>query len=142
MAVIVKRNKSYHELILLPSYKERFEYLKLKGGIGITTFGNDRYLNQGFYTSSKWKETRDQAIIRDNGCDLACEGFLIYGKIFVHHINPITIEDVETNSHVLYDLDNLICCSYETHLAIHYGNGNVLAEEPVIRKPNDTIPWR
>lgn len=135
-------NKSYLELIQFPTYRERYEYLKMSGGIGIVTFGSDRYLNQMFYHDPEWLAIRDRVIIRDNGMDLAIQGREIISAIYVHHINPITKDDVLTRDPKLFDLNNLICCSLKTHNAIHYGNESSLVLDPIERKPNDTCPWK
>lgn len=134
--------KTYSELITLPTYEERFNYLKLEGVVGEMTFGFDRYLNQKLYTSQEWKTVRNQVIVRDNGCDLACEGYEIYGKILIHHINPITVEDVINRNPIIFDLENLISTTHNTHNAIHYGDENLLIKGPIERTKNDTIPWR
>ena len=134
--------KTYSELITLPTYEERFNYLKLEGVVGEMTFGFDRYLNQKLYTSQEWKTVRNQVIVRDNGCDLACEGYEIYGKILIHHINPITVEDIINRNPIIFDLENLISTTHNTHNAIHYGDENLLIKEPIERTKNDTIPWR
>lgn len=134
--------KSYSEVILLPTLEERFEYLKLSGKVGAETFGYDRYLNQILYHDPEWKRIRNDVIIRDNGCDLGVEDHEIKGRILVHHINPITIEDVKLRRYCVFDLNNLICTSHDTHNAIHYGDVNLLPKNPIERKPNDTCPWR
>lgn len=135
--------KSYNELITIPTFEERFRYLKVHGVIGNQTFGYDRYLNQKLYnTSSEWKRIRDKVILRDNGCDLGCEGFEIYGKIIIHHINPITVEDIVTCNPCVFDLNNLISTSHNTHNAIHYGDEKSLIVAPIERKQYDTCPWR
>lgn len=135
--------KSYNELITIPTFEERFRYLKVYGVIGNQTFGYDRYLNQKLYnTSSEWKRIRDKVILRDNGCDLGCEGFEIYGKIIIHHINPITVEDIVTCNPCVFDLNNLISTSHNTHNAIHYGDEKSLIVAPIERKQYDTCPWR
>lgn len=134
--------RTYSELIEIPSFKERYEYLRLDGKVGEDTFGWSRYLNQALYTSDEWKRTRRKVILRDNGCDLAVDGFEIQNRLLIHHINPITVEDIENCSPVIFDLDNLICCSHNTHEAIHYGNSNLLPSDPVMRRPNDTCLWK
>ena len=134
--------RTYSELIQIPTYKERFEYLRLDGQVGRDTFGYDRYLNQIFYRSQKWKSIRDQIIIRDNGCDLAMEGYDIYSKIIIHHMNPITIKDIELESDYLMDPEFLICVTHNTHNAIHYSDSNLLITAPIERTKNDTCPWR
>ena len=134
--------KAYSELILLPTFEERFEYLRLNGAVGKDTFGYDRYLNQAFYTSYEWKKIRDQIIIRDNGCDLGIPGREIGRRIYIHHINPLRKDDIVSHSEYLRNPEFLICASFETHNAIHYGDINLLPRDPIERKPNDTCPWR
>jgi hypothetical protein len=124
------------------TFEERYDYLKLNGSIGEATFGFDRYLNQIFYRSQKWKSVRNQIIIRDNGCDLGIDEFPIYGKIIIHHMNPITIDDIERESDFLMDPEYLICTTLNTHNAIHYGDSSLLATVPITRVKNDTCPWR
>lgn len=133
--------RSYEALMRLPTFEERFEYLKLGGLIGEQTFGGKRHLNQFFYSSPDWKRFRRQVIIRDGGCDLGVEGHEIFDRIEIHHINPITIEDIENGSTLLMDMDNVICTSGLTHKAIHYGDASLLPKDPIERKPNDTCPW-
>lgn len=135
-------NKCYSELILLPTFEERFEYLKLNGSVGEATFGYDRWLNQQFYRSAKWKRIRDQVIVRDNGCDLGIDGKIVYGSILIHHMNPIRPEDILNESDLLINPEFLICVSPLTHKAIHYSDANLLPKDFVERKPNDTCPWR
>ena len=134
--------RTYSELITIPTFEERFEYLQLKGSVGKDTFGYDRYLNQVLYRSPEWKRLRNQIIIRDGGCDLACDGYDIYGKVLIHHLNPITVEDVLARSRKVFDPDNLVCVSHNTHNAIHYGNVDLLVTGPIVRTKNDTCPWR
>ena len=134
--------RTYSELITIPTFEERFEYLQLKGSVGKDTFGYDRYLNQVLYRSPEWKRLRNQIIIRDCGCDLACDGYDIYGKVLIHHLNPITVEDVLARSRKVFDPDNLVCVSHNTHNAIHYGDMDLLVTGPIIRTKNDTCPWR
>ena len=140
--VVLMIIKSYSELIRIPTYKERFEYLKLNGIVGKDTFGYDRYLNQAFYNSPEWRRFRRDIIIRDNGCDLACEGYEIRGKIILHHINPLTHDDLINRREVLFDPENIICVTHNTHNAIHYGDANLLITGPIERTANDTCPWR
>ena len=141
--VVLMIIKSYSELIKIPTYKERFEYLRLNGIVGKDTFGYDRYLNQAFYNSPEWRRFRRDIIIRDNGCDLACEGYEIRGKIILHHINPITQDDlISRRRDVLFDPENIICVTHNTHNAIHYGDANLLIIGPVERTANDTCPWK
>lgn len=134
--------RRYSELILLPTFEERFEYLKLGGTIGEDTFGFDRYLNQVFYRSKEWKRIRDEVIIRDNGCDLGVAGYDIFERILIHHMNPISIEDIEQRSDLLLNPEYLISTTHNTHNAIHYGDSNLLMLGPIERIANDTSPWR
>lgn len=134
--------RTYSELIELPTYEERYRYLKLDGSVGAETFGFDRYLNQVFYRSPEWKSIRDEIIIRDCACDLGIPGREIYGRILIHHMNPISKEDVLRRSDLLLNPEYLICTSKLTHDAIHYGDENLLIKDPVIRRPNDTCPWK
>lgn len=134
--------KTYSELITIPTFVERFRYLKLGGIIGEETFGFDRYLNQMLYKSQRWINTRDYVIIRDNGCDLAMEGHDIRGKILVHHMNPITIDDILHERDCVFDPEFLISTMLSTHNAIHYGDESLLVVAPIERRQNDTCPWR
>lgn len=134
--------KTYSELITIPTFEERFQYLQLKGSVGKDTFGYDRYLNQVLYSSPEWKRLRNQIIIRDGACDLACEGYDIHGRILIHHLNPITVDDVLVRSRKVFDPDNLVCVTHNTHNAIHYGDADLLVTGPIIRTKNDTCPWR
>ena len=134
--------RTYTELSKLQTFAERYEYLKLDGQVGITTFGNERYLNQVFYKSSIWKEVRRKVIIRDNGFDLGCNGYELIGKILVHHMNPITIQDILDRNPDIFNPEYLISCSHETHNAIHYGNSDILVPMMGERSPNDTCLWR
>ena len=135
--------RTYSELITLPTFEERYEYLRLDGAVCEETFGFDRYLNQEFYQrSNEWKRVRDLVIIRDQGCDLGVEGREIRGKILVHHMNPITKEDILKRSEFLLNPEYLICTLKSTHDAIHYGDENLLMKGPVVRSANDTCPWR
>lgn len=133
--------RTYSELITFPTFKERFDYLKLNGKVGIDTFGFDRYLNQKFYNSPEWKRIRDLVILRDNGCDLGVEGYGI-GKIYIHHMNPIDSSDLLNRSMYLLDPEYMICVSHETHNALHYGDYSLLSKDPIVRRPNDTCPWK
>lgn len=134
--------KTYSELIAFPTYEERFRYLQLKGAVGKDTFGYDRYLNQILYNSQEWKRFRDKIVIRDNGCDLACEGYDIHGRILVHHINPIRVDDVVNRNPIVFDPENVVCVTHNTHNAIHYGDESLLILAPVERTKNDTCPWK
>ena len=135
-------NKCYSELITIPTFIERYRYLRLGGKVGEDTFGFDRYLNQIFYKDPEWLRTRDLVIIRDGGCDLAIPDREIRSRILVHHINPITKEDIINRDPKLFDLENLISTVKNTHDAIHYGDENLLIIEPIDRSQNDTCPWR
>lgn len=134
--------RSYSELITFETFLDRFNYLKLNGKVGVETFGWSRYLNQAFYASPEWKKTRRRVIIRDEGRDLGLEGYDIRGTIYVHHLNPITSEDIENRDPKLFSMDNLICVSYRTHEAITYGSEELLPTDPIIRRPNDMCPWK
>lgn len=133
--------KTYHELIQLPTFKERFDYLKLYGKVGEDIFGFARYVNQSFYTSRKWRSIRNEVIIRDNGCDLGIRDRNILYRIQVHHINPVSIEQLENDDSALFDLNNLICTDPMTHRAIHYGDESLLMEDYTPRRPGDTKLW-
>ena len=134
--------KTYSELITIPTYEERFEYLRCNSAVGKETFGFDRYLNQVLYNSMDWKRLRRKIIIRDNGCDLALKDYTIYGKIIIHHINPISLDDIMKERSIVFDPENLVCVSFNTHNAIHYGDSSLLSTAPIERTPNDTCPWR
>lgn len=134
--------KSYDALILLDTIEDRYNYLRIGGGVGYETFGFDRYLNQSFYQSAEWKKVRDEVISRDNGCDLGLEGYEINGRILIHHMNPIRPNQIKFFDPDILDSDFLISCSHKTHNAIHYGDENLLPRRIVERRPNDTIPWR
>ena len=134
--------RTYSELITIPTFEERYNYLKLNGIVGKETFGYDRYLNQLLYRSSDWRSFRDRIIIRDNGCDLACEGFELQYRIIIHHIDPITVEDILNKHPKVFDPENVISTSHNTHLAIHYGDKNLISIAPIDRYKNDTCPWK
>lgn len=134
--------KTYSELIEIPTFEERYEYLKLTGKVGEETFGFDRYLNQVFYRSKEWRDIRDYVINRDNGCDLAMEGHEIFGRVLIHHMNPIRKEDILRRSDFLLNPEYLITTVKLTHDAIHYGDKDLLTIAPVERTKNDTCPWR
>lgn len=134
--------RTYNELMLLPTFEERFKYLKLSGRVGEETFGFDRWINQKFYRSAEWKHLRDQVIIRDNGCDLGVEGREIYGKILIHHMNPITKKDILDRTDLLLNPMYLISVTKQTHDAIHYSDESILINDPIVRSRNDTCPWR
>ena len=134
--------RTYSELIALPTFEERYEYLRLDGRVGEETFGFDRWLNQTFYKSEEWLSMRDKIIVRDNGCDLGISGRDIYSRILIHHMNPITKEDILRRSDILLNPEYLICVTPNTHRAIHYGNSNLLMKDLIERRPNDTCPWK
>lgn len=134
--------RTYSELLQFNSFEDRFNYLKLDGSVGKDTFGFDRYLNQRFYKSKEWKDIRDEVIFRDLGCDLGVEGYEIYGRVYVHHMNPFMADDLQHNVGSLLDPEFLITTTHKTHNAIHYGDDSLLVLEPVIRTKNDTCPWK
>lgn len=135
--------KRYSELRSLKTFEERFEYLKVLAHVAEETFGSMRYFNQTFYTSQIWKSIRNQVILRDNGCDLGIEDHPINGRmIIIHHMNPITIDDINNMTPNLIDPEFLICVSQNTHQALHYGDEKILPKGPIERFPNDTSPWR
>ena len=134
--------RTYSELITLPTFEERFKYLQLNGQVGKDTFGFDRYINQNFYRSLEWKRVRDKVILRDNGCDLGVEGYEIHGRILIHHMNPITIKDIESMSEYLLNPEYLISTVHNTHNAIHYGDESLLITAPIERRKNDTCLWK
>ena len=134
--------RTYSELVTLPTFEERFNYLKLKGQVGKDTFGFDRWLNQIFYRDPEWKSVRDYVIVRDNGCDLGVDGYEINGRILVHHMNPISKEDILKRSKYLLDPEFLISTIHNTHNAIHYGDEDLLIKTPIERTKNDTCPWK
>ena len=134
--------RTYKDLRRLDTILDRFEYLKLGGQVGESTFGFDRYLNQAFYKSREWQLARRAVILRDGGCDLGIEGYEIGRGLVVHHMNPITIDDILARKDEIFDPEFLICVSDRTHKAIHYGDAGLLPKDPVERKPGDTCPWR
>lgn len=140
---VQKMIKSYSELSLLTTFEERFNYLRLNGKVGQDTFGFDRIFNQKFYSSTEWKQIRDYVIVRDLGCDLGIEGREIHGqRILIHHMNPISLDDIKNASRLLLDPEYLITTIHSTHNAIHYGDENLLIKAPVERSRNDTCPWK
>lgn len=134
--------KRYSELRHLSSFEERYEYLRLRGKVGQDTFGFDRIFNQMFYRSKEWKAIRDEIIIRDNGCDLGLEGYEIYGRLIIHHMNPISLDDIKDATDFLMNPEYLILTTHSTHNAIHYGNESLLMKAPIERTKNDTCPWK
>ena len=134
--------RTYSELILFPTFEERFEYLKLDSKVGEATFGFERYLNQNFYHSYEWKQIRRDVILRDNGCDLGVEGYDIFGPIIVHHMNPVTSNDIVLATKELMNPEFLISTRLETHNALHFGDISLLNNRPIERRPGDTCPWK
>lgn len=134
--------RTYTELSKLKSFEDRYRYLQLNGDVAKETFGFDRYINQKFYRSREWKSVRDKVIVRDNGCDLGIEGHEIYGRVYIHHMNPIMLEDIETRSEFLLNPEYLISTTHSTHNAIHYGDENILILPFTERSKNDTCPWK
>ena len=141
MATNTTSMRTYSELIALPTFEERFKYLQLNGTVAKDTFGFDRYINQNFYRSKEWKRVRDFVILRDNGCDLAAEDYVIHGKIIIHHMNPITVKDISDVTDYLMNPEYLISTTHSTHNAIHYGDESLLMMLPTERRKNDTCPW-
>lgn len=134
--------KTYAALSAFKTFEERFRYLQLNGEVGKETFGFDRFLNQEFYRSKEWKSIRDAVILRDNGCDLGMDGYEIYGRIYIHHMNPVSPKDIQIRSDLLMDPAYLITTTHNTHNAIHYGDESLLIRTPMERRRNDTCPWR
>ena len=134
--------RSYSELCELHSFEERYRYLQLRGEVGKETFGFDRFINQEFYRSKEWKRIRDHVILRDNGCDLGIDGHEIYGRILIHHMNPVLPAEIKSKSELLLDPEYLICVSHNTHNAIHYGDESLLPKPLIERTANDTCPWK
>lgn len=134
--------RTYSELMTFASFEERYEYLRLGGSVGKDTFGFDRYVNQRFYQSREWKSIRNEVIVRDNGCDLGVEGYEIHGRIYIHHMNPILLNDIRDSTDFLMNPEYLITTTHKTHNAIHYGDASLLVLEPIERTPFDTCPWK
>lgn len=134
--------KSYNELLSLPTFAERLDYLATKSKVGKTTFGDNRYLNQLLYHDPEWRRIRNLVISRDRGCDMGLPDFPIFERAYIHHIDPITPEDILNRSSKVFDLENLICVSFDTHQMIHYGIHSDDAKTPTIRTANDTCPWK
>lgn len=137
----MKTIRTITDVYRLYSFEERYEYLRLDGMVGTATFGFDRYLNQRFYKSSAWRKVRDEVIVRDNGCDLGIPGREIHSGLLVHHINPISPEDLEDFNPDILDPEYLICVTHTTHNAIHFGSKNQLVTIPQERRPGDTTLW-
>jgi hypothetical protein len=135
------RVRRYTDLARIRSFEERYRYLQLHSSVGVETFGFDRWINQLFYTSSSWRRVRNEVIARDRGCDLGVEGYDIHDKVHVHHMNPMTIHDIEQGMGEILDPEFLICASFRTHNAIHYGDEKLLVKPPVVRKAGDTKLW-
>lgn len=133
--------RTYSKIKRFQTFGARYDYLRLGGLVGDPTFGYDRWINQMLYTSTRWRAVRDKIIIRDDGCDLGIEGREIHDKIIVHHMNPITMEDIENDNPIIYDPEFLICTSVNTHNAIHFGDESLLLRLPAERRPGDTCPW-
>lgn len=133
--------RRYSDLCRLKTFNERFDYLRLNGAVGESTFGFDRYLNQHLYRSSEWKKIRNEVIVRDDGCDMGLADYPA-DRIIVHHMNPLSVEDLENRSDLIFNPEFLICVSFNTHNAIHFGDETLLPKPPVERKPGDTCPWR
>ena len=138
---VMTRIRRYSELRRLDTFEDRFDYLSLKGVVGQSTFGFDRWLNQYFYKSREWRNVREKVIIRDNGCDLGIEGYEIFADLLVHHMNPLSLEDIEHGESWIIDPEFLITTSLQTHNAIHYGDKRLLPRGPIIRQPGDTRLW-
>lgn len=138
----MSRSRLYSEMAQFRTFEERFEYLSLGGEVGAETFGFERWMNQAFYRSHEWRTLRNHVISRDNGLDLGVAGFPIFDRVLIHHINPITAEDIERGAPALLDMDNLISVSHKTHNAIHYGDKTSIRQPWKEREPNDTTPWR
>lgn len=132
----------YRDIRPLKTIQERYEYLRLGGQVGASTFGFDRYLNQAFYKSKEWQQARNDVILRDNACDLGIEGYDIFKGLVVHHMNPVTVDDIVQRKDYIFDPEFLICVSDRTHKAIHYGDAGLLPKEPIQRRAGDTCPWR
>ena|SRR5580765_5369128 len=139
--MFMTKNRSYSELRRLHTFEERFEYLKMNGEVGRATFGFDRWINQRFYTSYMWKRARRDVILRDNGCDLGISGYEIGGSVLIHHMNPMTSEDIIHSEEWIFDLEYLITTTHNTHNAIHFGDDRLLPKVVLDRVPNDTKLW-
>lgn len=133
--------RNYSEFVKLDNFLDRFEYLKLSGVVGAETFGFDRYLNQALYSSPEWKKSRRNTVLRDNGCDLGLEDYPL-NRALVHHMNPITLEQIENRDPIIFDEEFLITVSHNTHNAIHYGDQTLLPQPLIERRPGDTLLWR
>lgn len=134
--------RSYSELSKIPTFLERFRYLQLRGSVGRDTFGHDRWVNQQFYRSREWRHVRHHVIARDLACDLGIEGLEIHDRVYIHHMNPMQVEDIEHGNEDILDPEFLITVTHRTHNAIHYGDESLLPQPFVERRPGDTVPWR
>jgi hypothetical protein len=134
-------NRTFSDLRRFSTFDERFKYLKLRGQVAHSTFGRDRYINQAFYTSAQWREVRQAVILRDNGCDMGLPGFEIHSGLYIHHMNPMTVEDIDSANPDILDPEFLITVTHATHNAIHYGNESLFPRPNVARKPGDTKLW-
>lgn len=133
--------RTYTELCRLHTFEDRFDYLALRGRVGEATFGYDRYINQEFYRSVQWKQTRDRVIARDEGCDMGMDGYEIYDKILIHHMNPMQMNDIVHANEAILDPEFLIAVTHRTHQAIHYGDRSMIRQPLVARRPGDTKLW-
>ena len=138
---MLKTIRLYSDLQKLTTFKQRYDYLRLTGTVGIATFGFDRYLNQILYTSKAWRSARDQVITRDDGCDLGVAGYDIHSRLIVHHMNPINVEDISRRNPDLFNPEFLVCVTHNTHQAIHYSDESLLQQTPIVRQSGDTCPW-
>lgn len=134
--------RTYHDLMKLDTFEDRFHYLSLSGQVGKDTFGFDRIFNQQFYKSREWKQIRDEIIFRDNGCDLGVDGYEIHERIIIHHMNPIMLSDIKEGTEFLLNPEYLICTTHNTHNAIHYGDENLIIKALINRNRNDMCPWK
>lgn len=133
--------RTFSELNDLETFEERYSYLALRGNVGASTFGFDRHMNQRFYTSRQWRQLRDEVIVRDGGCDLGVDGYEIHERILIHHMNPMTAEDLVHGNEEVLDPEFLISTTHQTHNAIHYGDARQLARPLTVRRPGDTQLW-
>jgi len=134
-------SKTYTELSRIRGFVERYDYLRLRSEVGVATFGFERYVNQRFYTSAQWRHVRNEVIVRDRGCDLGVEGYEINDRIIIHHMNPMTVEDIDSGNENILDPEFLIAVTHTTHNAVHYGDANLLAKPLILRRPGDTKLW-
>lgn len=137
----MSKNRTYSELRRLDTFEERYHYLRIGGMPGLQSFGFDRWINQRFYRSREWKRVRDQVILRDNGCDLGVPGYEIHSGLMIHHMNPMSVDDIKHGEDWIIDPNFLITTSLQTHNAIHYGDETLLPRGPIERKSGDTTLW-